>query len=70
MLDENGPVNVAGLEFYPSRILQELDPIALRCGLIDYVDSLEVDEDEDYRELEEELGDLEAELDELDPMQI
>lgn len=65
MLDEEGPVDVAGLKFYPSQIWQELDPIALRCGLNDYVDSLDVTNDEDYKELEAELEELEAELEEL-----
>ena len=35
MLDEAGPVTVCGMEFYPSRILEELDPIAYRCGFSD-----------------------------------
>lgn len=39
-LDENGPVDVAGLSIYPSRIWQEVDPIAFRCGVNDYVDML------------------------------
>ena len=42
-LDEGGPVTIGGLEFWPSRILKELDPIAYRCGLIDYTDSLSED---------------------------
>jgi hypothetical protein len=36
MLDESGPVKIGRLEFYPSRILRECDPIAYRCGLNDY----------------------------------
>jgi hypothetical protein len=35
MLDESGTVLVGGLEFWPSRILSELDPIAYRCGMSD-----------------------------------
>lgn len=38
-LDENGSVNVGGIDFYPSRILSELDPTAYDCGLNDYIDS-------------------------------
>lgn len=40
MLDESGPVKIGRLEFYPSRILRECDPIAYRCGLNDYENSL------------------------------
>lgn len=41
MLDESGPeVHVAGLSFMPSRVVEELDPVAFRCGVNDYVDSL------------------------------
>jgi len=41
-LDSEGTVLVGGLEFYPSRILSELDPIAYRCGYSDFVDSLDL----------------------------
>ena len=58
----DGEVTVAGMKFCASRILEELDPIAFRCGLTDYVDTLEMTEDEDYRALEDELSDLEDEL--------
>jgi len=41
MLDDCEPVvKVAGLSFTPSRIIEELDPTAFRCGVIDYADSL------------------------------
>ena len=38
-LDSEGTVTVAGMEFYPSRILEELDPVAYHCGYNDWVDS-------------------------------
>ena len=48
-LDSEGPVKVCGLTFYPSRILEELDPTAYRCGFNDWLDSEEWDEFEgDY----------------------
>jgi hypothetical protein len=41
MIDEYEPVvKVAGLSFTPSRIIEELDPTAFRCGVNDYADSL------------------------------
>jgi hypothetical protein len=45
-LDEvYGMVQVAGMEYETSRALKELDPIAWRCGWIDWADS-------EYHELE------------------
>ena len=35
ILDEQGTVNIAGMDFYPSDILKQCDPIAYRCGLSD-----------------------------------
>ena len=49
ILDDNGPVKVCGLTFYPSTILEELDSTAYRCGFNDWLDSEEWDEFEgDY----------------------
>ena len=45
-LDESGYVVVGGLEFLPSRVLEEMDPTAYRCGFNDYLDMLGVDSDE------------------------
>lgn len=72
-IDSEGPVTVAGTTLDPSRILQEMDPIAYRCGLADYVDSCEKEDDPKYQELTEELetltdelADLETELEDID----
>lgn len=72
-MDSEGPVTVCGLTFDPSKIIRELDPIAYRCGLVDYVDSIDKTEDAGYIELteeletlEDELSDLESELDDID----
>lgn len=40
MIDEGGPVTVMGINFTPSRVLTDLDPIAYREGFNQYVDSL------------------------------
>lgn len=42
-LDSEGVVDVAGMEFYPSRIWEELDPIAFSCGASDYADNMACD---------------------------
>ena len=44
MIDDCTPmVKVGSLEYLPSRVLKEVDPIAYRCGLNDYLDSLAQD---------------------------
>lgn len=63
MLDECYP-ELFGL--LPSRILSECDPIQYNCGLSDYVSSLDITEDDKYKELEESLEELESELEELE----
>ena len=35
------PVEVAGLTFEPAEVIFNCDPIAYRCGLMDYLDSIE-----------------------------
>ena len=56
-LDSEGTICVAGIEFYPSRILKELAPVAYRSGYLDWMNSDQGDleyaiENEDYSEIE------------------
>lgn len=46
MLDDNGPVEIAGMDFYPSEILKKLDRVAYDTGFNDYMDAIGVDTDE------------------------
>lgn len=73
MIDECEPVvKVGGLSFTPSRIIEELDPIAFRCGVSDYADSLigetisdEIDGDHyNLDEVNDIRDEIESELDE------
>lgn len=43
-LDEAGTVNIAGLEFYPSALLRNADPIAYRAAFLDWTDDYGMDE--------------------------
>ena len=45
-----------------SYILSEVDPTAYRCGMADYLDSLDMSDDANYQELVEELEELESDL--------
>ena len=53
-----------------SYILKEMDPTAYRCGLLDYLDGLDQDEEkmdnDDYAELIEELEEIESKIEELE----
>jgi peptidoglycan hydrolase CwlO-like protein len=67
MLEElAGPVRIGLLEYSAARVLEEIDPTAYRCGLYDYIASLEKEDDPKYKELEEELETLEDELSDLE----
>ena len=59
MLDEQGDIEIGNITLTPSDVLREMDPIAYRTGLSDYVDGLDIDNDPSYNELKEELSDLE-----------
>jgi len=44
MLDEvYEPYNMGGMEYMPSQILKECDPIAYRVSLADYIDAETID---------------------------
>lgn len=50
MLDEcYDKYSIGGMTFYPSEILEELDPVAYRSGYLDYADSegINIDDLED-----------------------
>jgi hypothetical protein len=66
-LDEiYGEIMIGNISFLPSRILKELDPIAYRCGFSDYIDSLDIEDDEEYQELQTGLEEAKEELAELE----
>ena len=75
MLDEWEPeVKVCGLSFCASRIVEELDPIAFRCGVCDYTDSLvnesiteEIEGNHyDLRDAQDIVDEVEAEMEETE----
>ena len=72
-LDESIPeIEIGCLTYSPSHVLKNVDPVAYRCSLNDFVDSLDVEDSEQYKELQEQIdsledaiSDLESELDDL-----
>ena len=66
-LDEvEGSVTVAGMQFYASDILKSCDPVAYRCGKADFEANFDLDNCEEYNDLNNELGSLESDLEELE----
>lgn len=54
LLDCGGEVTVAGMQFYPSQILKNCDPIAYSIAVNEYIDS--------------QIDDLQYEVDRMDPV--
>jgi predicted nucleic acid-binding Zn-ribbon protein len=61
-----GEIKVCGISFDADRILKELDPTAYRCGLLDYIDNMDITDTEGYKALEGEIEELEDELADLE----
>ena len=55
-------IKIGNIEFYPSRVLKELDPIAYNCGKADYFDSCDIT---DFKEYEDFKSEIEEQIDEL-----
>lgn len=66
-LDESTPeIEIGCLTYLPSHVLKAVDPVAYRCGLIDFIDSLDVEDSDEYRELQEEIDQLQSDMEDLE----
>ena len=63
--DVEQSVTIYGIEFYPSDILKNCDPIAYRCGKSDYEADIDFNDIPEYQDMLSELDDLQTELDDL-----
>ena len=63
--DAEQTVYICGMEFYPSDILKNCDPIAYRCAKSDYEANFDLNGIPEYNDLIKELDDLESQLDDL-----
>ena len=67
MLDESIPeIEIGSLTYSPSHVLKYVDPVAYRCGLNDFVDSLDVEDSDEYKELQEEIDQLKSDIEDLE----
>ena len=66
-LDEvYGDIEICGGTYSAGSVLEEVDPTAFRCGMNDWIDSLDKEDEEDYKELMEEEEELENEISDLE----
>lgn len=66
-LDESIPeIEIGCLTYSPSHVLKNVDPTAYRCGLNDFVDSLDVEDSDEYKELQEEIDQLKSDIEDLE----
>ena len=66
-LDESIPeIEIGCLTYSPSHVLKNVDPVAYRCGLNDFVDSLDVEDSDEYKELQEEIDQLKSDIEDLE----
>ena len=49
-MDEQGPIVILGISFYPSSVLREMDPIAYDTELCNFFDAMGFDPDDEVDE--------------------
>lgn len=66
-LDDSIPeIEIGCLTYSPSHVLKNVDPVAYRCSLNDFVDSLDVEDSEQYKALQEEIDQLKSYIEDLE----
>ena len=66
--DADGDITIGTLTFTPSAIVRELDPTAYRCGLVDYVDSLSVEDTPEYKKVQDQIDELTELIDDFETL--
>lgn len=65
-LDDSIPeIEIGCLTYSPSHVLKNVDPTAYHCSLNDFVDSLDVEDSDEYKALQSEIDDIQEEIDQL-----
>ena len=66
-LDNSIPeIEIGSLTYPPSHVLKNVDPVAYRCSLNDFVDSLDVEDSDEYKALQEEIDQLKSDIEDLE----
>ena len=68
MLDESIPeIEIGSLTYSPSHVLKNVDPVAYRCSLNDYADSIfDASETDECKALQEEIDQLQSDIEDLE----
>ncbi len=67
MLDDSIPeIEIGCLTYLPSHVLKAVDPTAYRCGLVDFIDSLDVEDSDEYKVLQDEIDQLQSDIEDLE----
>ena len=63
MLDESIPeIKIGSLRYSPSHVLKNVDPVAYRCSLNDFVDGMDIEDSEEYKALQDEIDQLQSDI--------
>lgn len=66
-LDESIPeIEIGCLTYSPSHVLKNVDPVAYRCSLNDFVNSLDVEDSDEYKALQSEIDDIQSDIEDLE----
>ena len=67
-LDDSIPeIEIGCLTYSPSYVLKSVDPIAYRCELNNFADSVfDASETDDYKELQDEIDQLQSDIEDLE----
>lgn len=66
-LDDSIPeIEIGCLTYSPSHVLKNVDPTAYRCSLNDFVDSLDVEDSDEHKALQDEIDQLQSDIEDLE----
>ena len=66
-LDDSIPeIEICCLTYSPSHVLKNVDPTAYRCGLNDFIDSLDIEDSDEYKALQAEIDQLQSDIEDLE----
>ena len=66
-LDDSIPeIEIGCLTYSPSHVLKNIDPTAYRCSLNDFIDSLDVEDSDEYKALQSEIDQLQSDIEDLE----
>ena len=67
-LDDSIPeIEIGCLTYSPSHVLKNVDPVAYRCSLNDFVDSqFDASETDEYKALQDEIDQLQSDIEDLE----